>query len=81
MHILRPQRIGGNCGNNGRIDPTREPQDYYAMVLSLRDYMRKTGFSSALLGLSGGIDSAIVATIAADALGPQNVHCATEEAS
>ncbi len=45
------------------------------MVLSLRDYMRKTGFKKVLLGLSGGIDSAIVATIAADALGPENVRC------
>jgi NAD+ synthase len=45
------------------------------MVLSLRDYMGKTGFSKVLLGLSGGIDSAIVATIAADALGPENVRC------
>ena len=49
--------------------------DYHACVLSLRDYLRKCGFSKVLLGLSGGIDSAIVATIAADALGPQNVHC------
>ena len=49
--------------------------DYRAMVDSLRDYMRKTGFSKVLLGLSGGIDSAIVATIAADALGPANVRC------
>jgi len=55
--------------------PDAFEQDYHAMVLSLRDYMRKTGFSSAVLGLSGGIDSAIVATIAADALGPPNVHC------
>jgi NAD+ synthase len=50
-------------------------QDYHAMVLSVRDYWRKTGFRKALLGLSGGIDSAIVATIAADALGPENVRC------
>lgn len=49
--------------------------DYHAMVLSLRDYMRKTGFKKVLLGLSGGIDSAIVATIAADALGAENVRC------
>jgi len=48
--------------------------DYRAMVESVRDYLAKTGFSGALLGLSGGIDSAIVATIAADALGPENVH-------
>ena len=49
--------------------------DYRVMVTGLRDYMRKTGFSKVLLGLSGGIDSAIVATIAADALGPENVRC------
>jgi len=45
------------------------------MVESLRDYFAKTGFKKALLGLSGGIDSALVATIAADALGPKNVRC------
>lgn len=50
-------------------------QDYRAMVETLRDYMSKTGFKKVLLGLSGGIDSAIVATIAADALGPENVRC------
>lgn len=50
-------------------------QDYNTMVLGLRDYMGKTGFEKVLLGLSGGIDSAIVATIAADALGPENVRC------
>jgi len=50
-------------------------QDYHAMVTGLRDYMRKTGFKKVLLGLSGGIDSALVAAIAADALGPENVRC------
>ena len=50
-------------------------QDYRAMVMALADYMRKTGFRKALLGLSGGIDSALVAAIAADALGPENVRC------
>ena len=50
-------------------------QDYRVMVEATRDYFRKTGFKQAVLGLSGGIDSAIVATIAADALGPENVHC------
>jgi len=49
--------------------------DYRAMVLSLKDYLAKTGFKKVLLGLSGGIDSAIVATIAADAIGPENVRC------
>ena len=49
-------------------------QDYRVMVEATRGYFRKTGFSKALLGLSGGVDSAIVAAIAADALGPENVR-------
>ncbi|MBR9837530.1 MAG: NAD+ synthase [Rhodobacteraceae bacterium] len=60
-------------------DFTRHPdameQDYNAMVIALRDYCRKTGFGKVLLGLSGGIDSALVATIAVDALGAGNVRC------
>lgn len=55
--------------------PTAIEQDYRAMVETLRDYFGKTGFKKALLGLSGGIDSAIVAAIASDALGPDNVRC------
>ena len=55
--------------------PNPHEADYHAMVLALRDYCRKTGFAKVLLGLSGGVDSALVATIAADALGPQNVRC------
>jgi len=47
---------------------------YRALVLGLRDYVTKCGFSSVCLGLSGGIDSALTAVIAADALGPENVH-------
>lgn len=50
-------------------------QDYRVMVTSLRDYCAKTGFGKVLLGLSGGIDSAIVAAIAVDALGSENVRC------
>ncbi len=46
-----------------------------ALELGLRDYVRKCGFSQVVLGLSGGIDSALVAVLAADALGPQNVTC------
>ena len=55
--------------------PNSYQADYHAMVISLRDYLAKTGFKKVLLGLSGGIDSAIVATIAADAIGPDNVRC------
>ena len=49
-------------------------QLYQALVLGLRDYVTKCGFSSVCLGLSGGIDSALTAVIAADALGPESVH-------
>ena len=48
---------------------------YEALVLGLRDYVRKNGFTRVLLGLSGGIDSALVALIASDALGPAAVTC------
>ncbi|MGE0846030.1 MAG: NAD+ synthase [Flavobacteriaceae bacterium] len=48
---------------------------WLACVGGLRDYVRKNGFPGVVLGLSGGIDSAICAAIAADALGPRNVHC------
>ena len=57
------------------VHPSEYEQDYRAMVEALRDYCGKTGFKKVLLGLSGGVDSAIVATIAADALGPDNVRC------
>jgi NAD+ synthase len=48
---------------------------YLACVQGLRDYVGKIGFPGVVLGLSGGIDSAICAAIAADALGPDKVHC------
>ncbi|MGZ5909456.1 MAG: NAD+ synthase [Reyranella sp.] len=47
---------------------------YQAMMLGLRDYVNKTGFPSVLIGLSGGVDSALTAAVAADALGPARVH-------
>ncbi|TDX28006.1 NAD+ synthase [Rhodovulum visakhapatnamense] len=55
--------------------PDAWEQDYRAMVTGLGAYVVKSGFSKVVLGLSGGIDSALVAAIAADALGPENVHC------
>ncbi len=48
---------------------------YQACVLGLRDYVHKNSFPSVILGLSGGIDSALSAAIAVDALGPDKVHC------
>jgi NAD+ synthase (glutamine-hydrolysing) len=50
-----------------------EAEIWSALVLGLRDYVRKNGFPSVVLGLSGGIDSTVVATIACEALGPSNV--------
>jgi NAD+ synthase/NAD+ synthase (glutamine-hydrolysing) len=50
-----------------------EASAYGALVLGTRDYMRKCGFQKAIIGLSGGIDSALTAAIAADAIGPENV--------
>ncbi len=47
---------------------------YQAMMLGLRDYVNKTGFPSVVIGLSGGVDSAITAAVAADALGTARVH-------
>jgi NAD+ synthase (glutamine-hydrolysing) len=59
--------------------PIAEPLDpdhelYRALVLGTRDYCRKNRFTDVVIGLSGGIDSTIVAVIAADALGPEHVH-------
>src|SRR6266487_1548426 len=52
-----------------------DPAEVYgALVLGVRDYVRKNGFRSVILALSGGIDSALTATIAADAIGPDRVH-------
>jgi len=57
------------CAQNNR----KESLIYNATILSLRDYIHKNGFSKVLIGMSGGVDSALVATIAVDALGSQNV--------
>jgi NAD+ synthase (glutamine-hydrolysing) len=58
-----------------RIEPTLEPvrEVYEALVLGTRDYVRKNGFTEVLIGLSGGIDSSLVAAIAVDALGADHV--------
>jgi NAD+ synthase len=52
-----------------------EAAAYHACVLGLRDYVDKNGFPSAVMGLSGGVDSALVAAMAVDALGGERVHC------
>ena len=65
------------------VEPTPEPaladleEVYEALTIGTRDYVRKNGFEKVVIGLSGGIDSTLTATIAADALGPENVVVVT----
>ncbi|MCL4116477.1 UNVERIFIED_CONTAM: hypothetical protein GTU68_046054 [Idotea baltica] len=76
VEFTRTDDGGWQAGEGEKIAHVDEwEQDYRVMVQGLRDYMGKTGFKKVLLGLSGGVDSAIVATIAVDALGAQNVRC------
>lgn len=65
---------GWRCDRGGLAALAEHPEDIYcAMVLALRDYVDRNRFPGVVLGLSGGIDSAICAAIAADALGPERV--------
>ena len=67
---------GWRCvkGHVTELVPVNEAP-WHAAMLGLRDYVHKNGFASVVLGLSGGIDSAVVAALAVDALGAENVHC------
>ena len=62
---------------DGVIVPVEEGDeaDYFACMLGLRDYVNKNGFKGVVLGLSGGVDSALVAAVAVDALGADRVRC------
>jgi NAD+ synthase/NAD+ synthase (glutamine-hydrolysing) len=62
-------------GSLAKDDFTPEAEIWQALTLGTRDYVHKCGFSSVLLGLSGGIDSGLVAAVASEALGPENVLC------
>jgi len=64
--------VGASGDLSAAVDGSEEV--YRGLVTGLRDYVRKNGFSDVVLGLSGGIDSALTAAIAADALGPEHVH-------
>jgi NAD+ synthase len=75
---VRWQRIGNSwhCINGPIVKLHEADQDdYCACVLGLRDYVDKNGFKGVVIGLSGGIDSALVAAIAVDALGADRVRC------
>ncbi len=67
---------GAQLGASADMAPEMGPAEevYSAIVLGLRDYVRKNGFTDVVLGLSGGIDSALTAAIATDALGAEHVH-------
>ncbi|MCZ4344936.1 NAD+ synthase [Devosia neptuniae] len=66
---------GWTCANGEVTElTTTDEAPWLACVLGLRDYVHKNGFKQVVLGLSGGIDSAVVAAMAVDAFGPENVH-------
>ena len=86
LSTLLPEfEVGGACADLERPaeDITMEGEDdaaqvFPALVLGVRDYVRKSGMSKIILGLSGGLDSAVSAVIAAEALGPENVWGITQ---
>jgi NAD+ synthase (glutamine-hydrolysing) len=65
--------LAASSGSIALDDFTPEAEIWNALVLGIRDYARKTGFRRVLLGLSGGVDSALTAALAAEAMGPENV--------
>lgn len=65
--------IGPESKKQAKSDPNQVDDMYRALVLGIRDYMRKNRFAKAVIGMSGGIDSALVATLACDAIGASNV--------
>ena len=73
--------VGSAREQDGRVEPTVAPllddleQMRLALELGLGDYVRKNGFSDVVLGVSGGIDSAVTAALACEALGSERVHC------
>jgi len=78
VRLSRWQRFenGWKCLGANMADRIEGDQaDYAACVVGLRDYVNKNRFPGVVLGLSGGIDSALVAAMAVDALGPERVHC------
>ncbi len=79
-HPVPPASAAPSTGAPGQPPPTpiapEEAEVYAALCLGLRDYVEKNGFRHVVLGLSGGIDSALVACLAADALGPERVSAA-----
>ncbi|MFG1324911.1 MULTISPECIES: NAD+ synthase [Xanthobacter] len=78
VRVTRWERLptGWAMTEGGITDRTEEDRaDYAACVLGLKDYVNKNRFPGVVIGLSGGIDSALCAAMAVDALGPERVHC------
>ncbi|MBW6393352.1 NAD+ synthase [Billgrantia antri] len=76
MPVQFVKEADGWVPQEGEVEPAEEPEEslYCALVSGVRDYVNKSGFQGVVLGLSGGIDSALSLAIAVDALGPQRVH-------
>ena len=74
--VISSERIGGYLKINHGVAPRLEieAEIWQALVVGLRDYVKKNGFPSVILGLSGGIDSAVTAAIAADAIGARRAY-------
>jgi NAD+ synthase (glutamine-hydrolysing) len=77
IHIGVPGPSSNGTKATGEVAPFVDEleQMRLALELGLHDYVRKNGFSDVVVGVSGGIDSAVTATLAAEALGPRRVHC------
>ena len=78
LELIEFRREGGEwraVAGERALLPEGDEADYAACVLGLRDYVEKNGFPGVVLGLSGGIDSALCAAMAVDAIGPERVHC------
>jgi NAD+ synthase (glutamine-hydrolysing) len=77
VHVGAPKDGGNGTRVAGVVAPMVEPleQMRLALELGLRDYVDKNGFREVVLGVSGGIDSALTAALAAESLGPERVHC------
>ena len=76
LSLLEVRLQSGTCHLTGQISrPAAAEEDVWrALTLGVRDYVEKNGFPGVILGLSGGVDSAIVAVLAVDALGPERVR-------
>ena len=72
---MRVQSVGSHSGGAMRIPESDQQHIEQALHFGLQEFMAKTGYTRVVFGLSGGIDSALVAALAAGALGAENVHC------